>query len=222
VRLLVHIEIPDGVLPLWIVATGYIILIPLLYLSSKKLEKGVDKAKIIPVMSALSAIMLVVMSLELGFTHVNLSVLSGIILGPYPAIIAVFVTNVMLSLVGHGGLTVIGLNTVLVSIEAILGFLIFKWTKNVVKPNIGAGVATFLAMMTSAFLLVGVGALANIDPGEFLDEHDEDARTAIPLKEFAVTVLAISFIGAAIESVLIGSIIGFINTVRPDLLSGGG
>ncbi len=218
---MVHIEIPDGVLPLWLVALGFAILIPLLYISNRKLEEGSDKAKIIPLMAALSAIMLVVMSLELGFTHVNLSVLSGIILGPYPVVIAVFVTNVMLSLVGHGGLTMIGLNTLLVSTEAVLGFFIYRGMRKKSKPGLSAGVATLVAMITSALLLVGIGALSNVEFGEFLDEHEENGRTAIPIKEFAVTVLTISLIGAVIESVLVGSTVGYIDAVRPDILTRG-
>ncbi|MFQ5815350.1 MAG: energy-coupling factor ABC transporter permease [Candidatus Hydrothermarchaeaceae archaeon] len=218
---MVHIEIPDGVLPLWLVALGFAILIPLLSLSTRKLEKGSDKARTLPIMAALSAIMLVVMSLELGFTHVNLSVLSGIILGPYPAIIAVFVTNVMLSLVGHGGITVIGLNTLLVSTEAVLGFFIYKRMLGTARPSVNAGVATVIAMMTSALLLVGIGALSNVELGEFLGEHDENGRTRIPLKEFAVTVLTIAILGTAIESVIVGSTVGYLAAVRPDVLAGG-
>ncbi len=218
---MVHIEIPDGVLPFWLVTIGFVILFPLLYVSAKKLENIQDKSKTLPIMAALSSIMLVVMSLELGFTHVNLSVLTGIILGPYPAIIAVFVTNVMLSLVGHGGITVIGLNTTLVSIEAVLGFLIYKELRLVSNLKFRAGVATFVAMMASAFLLIGIGALANVDLGEFSEAHDEDHQDTVPLKEFAITVMTISLIGSVIESVLIGSTVGYLNTVRPDILTGG-
>lgn len=215
---MVHIEIPDGVLPLWLVAAGFAILIPLLGFSVRKVEG--DKARVLPLMAALSAIMLVVMSLELGITHVNLSVLSGLILGPYPAVIAVFVTNVMLSLVGHGGITVIGLNTLLVSAEAVLGFILYSRLRKIARPSVSAGVATFIAMMTSAFLLVGIGALSNVELGMFLEEG-EAGESAIPLREFAITVLSIAFIGSVIESLIIGSTVGYLITIRPNILAGG-
>ncbi len=218
---MVHIEIPDGVLPLWLVALGFIILAPLLYLATKKVEEDLDKARVLPLMAALSAIMLVVMSLELGLTHVNLSVLSGLILGPYPAVIAVFITMVMLSLVGHGGITVIGLNTLLVSMESMLGYFIYKGLRRIARPSIGAGVATFVVLMTSAILLVGIGALSNVELGLFIEAHDETLRAAIPLKEFAVTVMSIATIGAVIESLIVGSTVGYLATVRPDILAGG-
>jgi cobalt/nickel transport system permease protein len=218
---MVHIEIPDGVLPLWLIALGYVILLPLLYISTRKLE-GRDTVRTLPLMAALSAIMLVVMSLELVFTHVNLSVLSGIVLGPYAAIIAVFVTNVMLSLVGHGGITVVGLNTLLVSTEAVMGFFLYTWFRRRSKPSFSAGAATIVAMTTSALLLIGIGALSNVELGIFIEDHDGEARTTIPLREFAITILTIALLGAAVESVLVGSTIGYLSRVRPDILAGGG
>ena len=57
--------------------------------------------------------------------HVNLTVFSGILLGPSLIFLATFVVNVILALFGHGGITVIGLNTLTLSIEGILGYYFF-------------------------------------------------------------------------------------------------
>ena len=53
--------------------------------------------------------------------HINLTVLAGILLGPWLSIISAVIVNVMLALLGHGGVTVIGLNTLVISTEMIAG-----------------------------------------------------------------------------------------------------
>ncbi len=203
-------------------AAGFLAMAPLLYLSIQNMERNVDKARALSRLAAMSAVMLVAMSIELVVTHVNLSVLSGIVLGPYSAFLAVLVANLTLALAGHGGITVIGLNTIVVSTETTLGYFLFRGLKRLTSPGTGAAVATMVAMTASAFLLIGIGALANIDPlaiaegGEFWLENE-----VVPLREFGATVLIVALIGALVESLVIGAAIGYLARVRPDLLAGG-
>ena len=58
--------------------------------------------------------------------HINLTVISGILLGPSLIFLATLVVNVILALFGHGGITVLGLNTLTLSIEGILGYFLFR------------------------------------------------------------------------------------------------
>jgi len=71
--------------------------------------------------------MLVAMSLEILpiFYHINLSVVAGILLGPALGFLAAFIANLILAFMGHGGITVIGLNTLLLGSEAVLGHTLF-------------------------------------------------------------------------------------------------
>jgi len=76
--------------------------------------------------------MLVAMNLEilpLAY-HINLSVVSGILLGPALGFLAAFIANLMLALMGHGGITVMGLNTLLLGSEAVLGHTVFHLLQN--------------------------------------------------------------------------------------------
>ncbi|MHB8174286.1 MAG: energy-coupling factor ABC transporter permease, partial [Nitrospirota bacterium] len=82
-----HLHIPDGVLPVWFWLTGYIIAAAAVALSLFMVRK-MDLKKKVPLLGMMSAMMLVGMSLEIApiAYHVNLSVITGVILGPWLAI----------------------------------------------------------------------------------------------------------------------------------------
>ncbi len=219
--MMAHVHVPDGVLPPWLVVAGFIAIAPLLYLAVRRTERTVEKARALSRLAVMSAVMLVAMSIELVVTHVNLSVLSGIVLGPYPAFLAVFVVNLTLALVGHGGITVVGLNTLVVGAETTLGYFLFRGLKRLMSPGAGAAVTTIVAMIASAFLLIGIGALSNIDPLRFMEAGEFWAeKEVVPLREFGATVLVVAFIGAVVEAMAIGAAVGYLARVRPDLIAG--
>src|SRR5688500_3732643 len=71
----------------------------------------------VPRLGVMSALLLVGMSTEtvpIAY-HINLSVLAGIVLGPAYGALAALIVNVFLALFGHGGITVVGLNTLAVA-----------------------------------------------------------------------------------------------------------
>ncbi|MCK7516030.1 MAG: energy-coupling factor ABC transporter permease [Desulfobacterales bacterium] len=150
-----HIHIQDGILPLWLVligllfVLGYIIFLPF-YLKKHAVNK---KLAIVGVMAA---IMLISMSVEIipPAYHMNLAILAGIILGPVLSVMSILVTNVLLAFLGHGGVSVIGLNTLVVSFEAILGFFGFKILKSRIKNVfLSAFIASFIALLLRRGLL---------------------------------------------------------------------
>ena len=121
-----HLHIPDGILPLWLWVSGLVVMTLVLAFSLFRLRRMDMKVKI-PLLGALSATMLVAMTLEilpLAY-HINLSVISGILLGPALGFVAAFIVNLILAFMGHGGITVMGLNTLLLGSEAVLGHVFF-------------------------------------------------------------------------------------------------
>jgi hypothetical protein len=66
----------------------------------------------VPLLGIVAALMIVGMSAEIVpiAYHVNLSVIGGILLGPALSAIAAFIVVIVLAMLGHGGVTVIGLN----------------------------------------------------------------------------------------------------------------
>jgi ABC-type Co2+ transport system permease subunit len=108
-----HMHIPDGILPVGLWILGFVVMFLAMGISLLRLKDS-DLKKKIPLLGALSAVMLVAMSIEilpLAY-HINLSVVAGILLGPALGFLAAFIANLMLALMGHGGITVIA-NTIL-------------------------------------------------------------------------------------------------------------
>ena len=64
----------------------------------------------------------------------NFAALAGMMLGPALSFVSVFVVNLILALLGHGGITAVGINTLTIGIEAALG----EPCLNILKANLAA------------------------------------------------------------------------------------
>lgn len=165
-----HIHIPDGVLPFWLVAAGWAVTALLLALVTWRLRRE-GSGRRLPLLGVFAAVMLVGMSTEIvpiGY-HANLSVLTGIILGPSLGFLAAFVVNLILAMFGHGGITVVGLNTIVLGAEATLGYLLFRsiWSllrRRQSSPALAAAVSTGIALVLSSLLMIGLVALSDVGP----------------------------------------------------------
>ncbi|MDZ4655921.1 MAG: energy-coupling factor ABC transporter permease [Coriobacteriia bacterium] len=163
-----HIHIPDGVLPVWLWGVGWLVTLIALAIASRVAEREAVRRKV-PLLGVISALVLIAMSTEIVpiAYHVNLTVVAGAILGPWMSIISAFVVQVILALLGHGGVTVIGLNTIQTATEMILGWLLFRTFVRVIgRPRVrwAAAVATVLTLAVTTTMLVGLVALAGAGP----------------------------------------------------------
>ena len=222
-----HMHIPDGILPVWLWVSGFLAMAAVLAVCLYRL-RGMDRKKKIPLLGVLSAVMLVAMSLEILpiAYHLNLSVVAGILLGPSLGFIAAFVVNSMLALLGHGGITVMGLNTLLLGAEAMLGHTLFYLLSKRLSMYWRAAAATVLALFLVSLCLIGIVGISHADSDQFLHQHgrdgaghDQDAGHATALSTFAVMVLSLGLIGWIIEAAITGAVIRFISQVKPDLLT---
>jgi cobalt/nickel transport system permease protein len=219
-----HMHIPDGILPVWLWVAGLVIMSLMVGFSLFSL-RAMDMKKKIPLLGAVSAAMLVVMSLEilpLAY-HINLSVVAGILLGPTLGFQAAFITNLMLALMGHGGITVIGLNTLLLGLEAILGHALFHIFQRRMPVFWSAGVATFLTLFVTTLILIGIVSASHIEPELFRhggpgEEHEMVHDGQVSVSRFAIMVLSLGFFGWIIEAAITGAVVRFISQVKPDLL----
>ncbi len=223
-----HMHIPDGILPVWLWVSGFLIMACLLAFSLYRL-RGMDMKKKIPLLGVLSAVMLVAMSLEIIpiAYHLNLSVVTGILLGPSLGFVAAVIVNLMLAFLGHGGITVIGLNTILLGAEAMLGHTFFYFFSKRLSTYWRAALATVLALFLVSLLLITIVGISHVDPQsyrheqvhEIEPERGHDAAVPASLTTFAVIVLSLGVIGWIIEGAITGAVIRFISQVRPDLLA---
>jgi cobalt/nickel transport system permease protein len=190
-----HIHLPDGVLPVWLWVSGYIVMVLVGAVLFRFIGKG-QVSRRLPLLGMMAAAMVLGAAVEIIpiAYHVNLTVISGILLGPSLIFLATLVVNVILALFGHGGITVIGLNTLILSIEGILGYYFFKLFWRVFKrltrstalsptfegrdgkrrSGLTPAVfpATFLALMVSTFSMIGVVSLGTAHYEELIHgEH---------------------------------------------------
>lgn len=234
-----HIHLPDGILPVWLWVSGFIIAVLVGFILFRFTKKEV-LAKKLPLLGMMAAAMVLGASVEIVpiAYHVNLMVISGILLGPSLIFLATFVVNVILALFGHGGITVIGLNTLTLSVEGILGYLFFRFFWKVLKRLSPASfIATFLALLLSTFSMIGVVGLGVSHYEELIhkneghgifefkllkekgDHHGEDKEeVGTNFKRFIAIVLPLGFLGWILEGIITTLIIRYIYRLRPDLL----
>ena len=233
-----HIHLPDGVLPIWLWVSGFIAAILIVAILFQLMRKEV-MTKRLPLLGMMAAAMVLGAAVEIVpiAYHVNLTVISGILLGPSLIFLATFVVNIILALFGHGGITVIGLNTLTLSIEGVLGYFLFRLFWKVLKRlPLATFLATFVALLFSTFAMIGVVSLGTshyeklIHPegkgifefhlsGEKDDPHGGEAKASqVNLRRFIAIILPLGFIGWVLEGVITALICRYIHRLRPDLL----
>jgi len=234
-----HIHLPDGVLPIWLWVSGWIVSV-LIWIILLRMAEKKEVSRRLPLLGMMAAAMVLGASVEILpiAYHVNLAVISGILLGPALIFMATFVVNVILALFGHGGITVIGLNTLILSMEGVLGYFLFRLFWKVLKRLTAVTfLATFLALAISTFAMIGVVGLGVPHYEELIhqesgtglfdfkllrektDHHEmEDTGKEVDLKRFVAVVLPLGSLGWILEGVITCLIIRYIHRLRPDLL----
>lgn len=216
-----HLHIPDGVLPLWLVIAGWTCTALLLAFCMYRV-RSVELTRKIPLIGIISALMIVCMTLPvIPFAyHVNLSVVAGIILGPALAFISIFIVDLIIAMFGHGGITVVGLNTVVIGAEAVLGYYLFQMFRLLMGSySVGwsAGIAAVSSLILSTTVLVGLLYIAHINPSLII-ESESNVENGLNISVFVKTALALLFFGWMIEGVITGLVIKYVSGIRPDLI----
>jgi cobalt/nickel transport system permease protein len=234
-----HIHLPDGVLPVWLWVSGYIAVILIWAILLRFMRKD-NLRKRLPLLGMMAAVMVLGASVEIIpiAYHVNLTVISGILLGPSLIFLATFVVNVILALFGHGGITVIGLNTLVLSIEGVAGYFLFRLFWRLLRRlTFAAFLGTFLALTISTFAMIGVVSLGTphyeelihqesgtgiigFELGKDKETHQKEAVPAqeVNLKRFISIILPLGFIGWVLEGIITVLVARYIQRLRPDLL----
>lgn len=212
-----HLHLPDGILPLWLVLAGWLVTLAAT-LVDLRLASRLDLRQSLPRLGFVSALMLLAMSAEilpLAY-HLNLSVLAGILLGPAVGMLAALVVTLFLALLGHGGLTVVGLNAPLIGLEILLGSALFHgFLRLRLSSPTAAALSTVIALATSTSAMVGVVWLSRLDPARLL-EHGNPAH----FEAFVRLVYTLGSIGWALEALVTAGIVQYLCRVRPGLVEG--
>jgi len=199
-------HISDGVLPLPVIAGGWIITIILLAVTLRWAGKNGDIAKEIPKLSVLTSAFFVASLIHIDIppssAHLILNGLLGILLGPL-CYVAMFIGLTLQALLfQHGGLTVIGINTLNIGIPGLICYFIFMtgYKKKIPLALLG-GICCALAIFLTVVCLVSVLVISG------------DQFTAV------AGVLAVAHIPIMIAEAFIGgAVVGYIAKVKPELL----
>ncbi len=208
-----HLHIPDGVLPLVLWAPGLAAALLLLALSALAL-RGANRQRV-AYQGALGALVLAVMAVEvpLGPLEYHLTLMGpvGVLLGPAGAFQVAFVASAILALVGHGGLTVVGLNAMVLGAGSALARPVYALLAGRLGAAAAMACATAVTQTVSGALWLAVVA-AGMHAG---------GTGAHRLRLFAGFAFPLWLVGIVVETLVAWGVAGFIARVRPDLLPGG-
>ncbi len=130
-------HIPDGILPGQVCAAGYAIAGGVTWSVLRQIKRTSDPHLEMPKAAMLTAAFFVGSSINLPFppasVHLVLNGLLGALLGWYawPAILVGLLLQALL--LGHGGLTNLGVNALLMGIPALLAFGVYELSRSTVQ-----------------------------------------------------------------------------------------
>ena len=223
-----HIMVPDGVLAPWLWISGWVLAAAGIALALWTTRSG-DRFRLVPLAGVLAGVMTLVMSFQIAplAYEPHLTALAGIVLGPAYGFLAVFVFNVLRMLLGDGAVTLLGLNTVLLGLEAALAWLVYRALARPiggtpVRSGVAAALATLVALAAATVLFLVLVALGASSLAEIAEEGVlERLGTSDPVfGAFATAVLGLGAIGWVVEAVVVGAIVAFLRAVRPGLVAG--
>lgn len=198
------VHISDGVLPLAMLAAGFLFTLILLVFSMRNI-----RIEEIPKVSLITAALFVasLVHFPIGPTSVHLIMngLAGILLGRR-AFIGVFVAHTLQAVFfQHGGLSVLGVNAFNIGVPALLAWQLFEKRRGLESPHLEAvfgALAGGLAVLTSV-LLVSLELLAL---GEAFNE-------------ISLLVIGAHLPVMIIEALVVGAAAGFLLKVKPEMLA---
>lgn len=234
-----HLHLPDGVLPFYLWAAGYAAAAVALFALWLKFRRA-RNLLVFARAGFFAALMVVAMSLHvapLGY-HLNLAALAGIVAGPAAALLACFLANVILALLGHGGVTVIGLNTITLGVEAVAAYALFRALAFVRASWPRAFLATAIALAAGTALAFGVVAVGTRDFGEVVDrgrgaavefhlfdEHADEAHAPgeagegeVSVGRLAALFFGLGAVGWALEAAVTATVAAYLKKTAPRLL----
>lgn len=218
-----HLHLPDGVLPWWLWLGALATTLVAVLAALKRLE---GRRRMLPAVAVMAAASLAAANIPLGLPlHVNLAALAGIVLGPALGFLAVFVANVFNTLIGHGGLTVLGVNALLVGSEALAAGGLFRLLGGSRRLLLNTCLSVLAALLLSLALAAAVAGAAGVEL-EALASHVHNGRHApAGAGEFWATFVAImaplAAVWLAVELALTLLIVGYVRKVRGGWLERG-
>lgn len=214
-------HIPDGLIDpvqiiiYWIISLTVIIIG---FLKMGKTFEDEDSDKLIPYIGVLAATIFAFQFVNYpvpGGTsgHLVGGTLVGVILGPWAAVIVLFMILIVQSLFGDGGITAIGINTFNMGIiGGVVGFYIVKLLVKLLEK-------TSLQKEMKVTLATGIGSYIAIVLAAFICGIQIGLSGAIPMEVAIAAMVYWHLIIAIGEGIISALIVLFIYKVKPELIT---
>ena len=206
-----HLHLPDGVLPLWIWSGSLALVLVLLGVTGRAID-----SRRVAYQGALAAMMLAAMAVPLGPLDFHLSLVGpvGVLLGAAAGFQVVFVVSLILAFIGHGGLTAVGLNTLVLGLASATASLVYGAIARRFSPAPALAMATAAGQIVSGLLWFGVVTLALRAP-----QHPASLGAHPPRFEvMSALLISLWMLGLLVESVVAFGVGRFLSRVHPGLL----
>lgn len=211
-------HIPDGILPLPVTLGGYAASMALAWFCIRKIKQREDPRRDVPKAALLTAAFFVASLIHIPIPsasiHLALNGLLGVLLGwfAFPAIlIGLFFQAVMF---GHGGLTTLGVNGVILGLPALAAFALFRMRDWSGAPTPRKNMAfAFLAGASAICLSV---ALFSVILFTNMPAH----MSAVAEQRAVLTLMAAHVPLMVLEGLISAMLVAFFLRIRPDILEG--
>jgi cobalt/nickel transport system permease protein len=211
-----HLHIADGVLPPWLWASGLVLALVIAGLAS--FARRHERADRLALLAALSAVMLAAMSIPLGpLGHLSLAPVVGILLGSGAGFLAALLVNAILALLGHGGLTVVGLNALVLGASTSAARPVYLFVRRWCTPSSAGAIAAAISNTLSIAALCVVLLLAARGDHPLAMEN-APAGAVRNVGRFALYSSPFWALGLVAEAIVASSVLAFLARVRPELL----
>jgi cobalt/nickel transport system permease protein len=143
----------------------------------------------------------------------------GVLLGAAGAFQVGFTVNAILALMGHGGLTVVGLNALVSGLGAAVAALVYRAVGARLRAEWAMASATAAGQAMAGLLWLAIVALGLrvALPGTTVVEHGPAAGSA-GVARFALIALPLWLLGVVAESAVAWGLGRFLGRVHPGLL----
>ena len=213
-------HIPDGFVPPQLCIVGYGLSGLVTWHCLRQIKRHPDPAAQMPKAAMLAAAFFVASSIQIPLPpvslHLVLSGLLGAVLGYY-AFLAILIGLFFQALfLGHGGLSTLGLNAIIIGVPALVGYGIFqlqRWLPHTLKPGLRYGLSGFLAGAIGMALAVAIfiSVLIFTVPVGFDVATERAALLTLGLAHGPLII---------VEGVFTALLVTFLRRTKPELLTG--
>ena len=215
-------HIPDGFIPAPVCVVGYGLTGLLTWASLKQINRQADPSADIPKASLLAATFFVASSIHIPVPptsiHLMLNGLLGVMLGfwAFPAIlVGLFFQAIFL---GHGGLSTLGVDAVMIGVPALIAFGIFQ-----LRYGLPRQIPQRVRLGIAAFLAGGVGLGLSVLIFMTLIVTTIPVGLDVATEKTAVLGLGIAHLPLVIiEGIFTALLALFVQRVKPEMLGRGG